>query len=299
MKARVYKSTGSWYQVKATDGQFYAARARGSFKQEGLLSTNPIAVGDWVDISVEAVAEQSAVIESIEDRHNYVARVSPHQKRLHHIIASNLDQALLMVTLRQPKTSSGFIDRFLVSCEAQHVPAVILFNKADLYREKEMAVFEAWKETYTAIGYPVLLCSMEAGVGLDEVKACLQGKTTLLSGHSGVGKSTLLNNLYPHLSLRTAEVSDWSGKGMHTTTFAEMFELDETSHIIDTPGIRELGIVDMEKAELAHYFPEMRARMAGCQFNGCAIKKAVGTEIADDRFVSYLNILDSLSTPSY
>lgn len=308
MKAKVYKSTGSWYQVKAENGQFYNARAKGVFKIEGHTSTNPIAVGDEVDIEIEAVQEESAIIQTIHDRRNYVARVSPHNKRMHHIIASNIDQSLLFATLKEPKTSTGFIDRFLISCEAYHIPAILVFNKADLYKAKEMERFEFLKEIYTKAGYRVKLISVEAGMGLEELKAELMNKTTLLSGHSGVGKSTFINHLFPQFNLRTQEVSNWSGKGLHTTTFAEMFDINDQTHIIDTPGVRELGIVDIAKSELSHYFPEMRALLGDCQFNncmhinepGCAVKQQVGIgSVSEDRYVSYLTILDTMEDKKY
>ena len=308
MKARIYKSTGSWYVAKSVDGRLYNARAKGLFKIEGITSTNPIAVGDYVEMAIEDVQEESAIIQEIHDRQNYVARVSPHNKRQHHIIASNLDQSLLFATLKSPKTSQGFIDRFLISCESHHIPAIILFNKADLYGTRELEKFEHLKAIYTAAGYTVLLTSVENGEGLDQVKTILSGKTTLLSGHSGVGKSTLINSLFPELNLKTQSVSDWSGKGLHTTTFAEMFDLDENTQIIDTPGVREFGLVDISKQELSHYFPEMRELLGNCQFNncmhtnepGCAVKRQVGIgSVAEDRYVSYLTILDTMEDRLY
>ncbi|MCA6440856.1 MAG: ribosome small subunit-dependent GTPase A [Sediminibacterium sp.] len=308
MKAIVYKSTGSWYVVKTADGQFHNARVKGIFKIDGITSTNPIAVGDEVNISFENTEEASAVIEEISDRHNYVARVSPHNKRQHHIIASNIDQSLLFVTLKSPKTSLGFIDRFLIACESFHIPATIVFNKADIYREKEIQQYERYREIYTDIGYDVLLTSVEKGEGLEDVRKKLVGKKSLLGGHSGVGKSTLINALFPDYALRTQEVSSWSGKGMHTTTFAEMFDIDENSKVIDTPGIRELGITAVSKQELSHYFPEMRKVLNDCQFNncmhynepGCAVKQAVGTGvISEERYVSYLTIKDTIEENLY
>jgi ribosome biogenesis GTPase / thiamine phosphate phosphatase len=308
VKARIYKSTGSWYVAKGSDDRFYNARAKGIFKIDGITSTNPIAVGDWVDIMIEAVEEESAIINEINDRYNYVARTSPHNKWQHHIIASNLDQTMLFATLREPKTSQGFIDRFLVSAESHHIPAIIIFNKSDLYRTKEMDKFEELAQIYRSIGYTVILTSVDKEEGLEQVKTLLLNKTTLLSGHSGVGKSTLINKLFPHFNLKTQSVSDWSGKGLHTTTFAEMFDLDETSRIIDTPGVREFGITGIKKNELAHYFPEMRKLMQHCQFNncmhinepGCAVKKQVGIgSVAEDRYVSYLTILDTMDDKAY
>ncbi|WP_026768119.1 ribosome small subunit-dependent GTPase A [Asinibacterium sp. OR53] len=308
MKARVYKSTGSWYTVKGEDGNFYNARIKGIFKIDAISSTNPIAVGDEVDIDIEAVQEESAVITAIADRRNYVARVSPHNKRQHHIVASNLDQSILFATLKEPRTSQGFMDRFLVSCEAYHIPAIIVFNKSDIYRKKELERFQEYKQMYEAIGYQVVLASVLKKEGIEEAKALLKDKTTLLSGHSGVGKSTFINAVFPQFNLRTQEVSSWSGKGMHTTTFAEMFDLDNGGHIIDTPGVREFGLVDITKQELSHYFPEMRALLPECQFNncmhmeepGCAVKQGVlSGAVSEDRYISYLNILDTMDDKNY
>jgi ribosome biogenesis GTPase len=308
MKALVYKSTGSWYVVKNDLGKMYNARIKGIFKIDGITSTNPIAAGDVVEIEPEDGEENIAQIADIYERKNYIARSSPHHKMHHHIIAANLDGALLFATLKSPKTSSGFIDRFLVSAEAFHVPAILVFNKSDIYGKKELAKFESVKDIYTAIGYKVFLASVEKNEGLDEVKNLLKDKITLLMGHSGTGKSTFVNNLFPDFNLRTQEVSGWSGKGMHTTTFAEMFDLDFGGKIIDTPGIREFGIVDIPKPELSHYFPEMRAVLNNCKFNnclhinepGCAVKAAVEKgEIAEERFFSYYNILESMKTQSY
>lgn len=308
MEARVYKSTGSWYQVKTTDGHFWNARAKGKFKIEDISSTNPIAVGDIVDVEVENEVENSATITTIHDRRNYITRRSPHNRRYQHIVASNLDQLLLIATLRDPRTSQGFIDRFLIASEMYGVPAVLVFNKADLYREKENALFSEWQSIYENVGYRVLLTSVLKGAGMEEVRACLRDKTTLLSGHSGVGKSSFINALFPEMSLRTSEVSEWSGKGMHTTTFAEMFDLPSGGAIIDTPGVREFGLMDVSEHDLSHYFPEMRAVLGDCQFNncrhleepGCAVKQAVREgRISEDRYVSYVNILESLGEKLY
>ncbi len=308
MKALIYKSTGSWYLAKSGDGKSFNTRIKGAFKIEGLSSTNPIAVGDEVEIALEDDADDTAMITAIHDRKNYIARSSPHNRHHHHIIASNLDQTLLFATLREPKTSQGFMDRFLVSAEAFHVPAIIVFNKADLYRKKELEKLQELTDTYTSIGYTIQVLSMQKMQGVEELKALLQDKTTLLSGHSGVGKSTFINTIFPNLQLRTQEVSDWSGKGLHTTTFAEMFDLPLGGSIIDTPGIREFGLVDIPKQELSHYFPEMRKRINECQFNncmhinepGCAVKEAIEDgSIAVERYVSYLNILDTINEKNY
>lgn len=308
MEALVYKSTGSWYVVKNNAGKIFKARIKGVLKIDGITSTNPVAVGDVVQIALENDADDTAMIVTINDRHNYVARQSPANKNQHHIIASNLDQSMLICTLKDPKTSQGFIDRFLVSCEAYHVPAILVFNKSDLYKQKELETYAEWKQIYEAIGYKVLLASVQQQQGMEAVKLLLNNKTTLLSGHSGVGKSTIINHVFPEFSLRTKQVSGWSGKGMHTTTFAEMFDLPGGGKIIDTPGLREFGLTNISKQELAHYYPEMRALMNDCQYNDCmhinepdcAIKAAVGNgSIHSDRYYSYLNILESIEVKSW
>ena len=308
MKGLVYKSTGSWYVVKANDGRLFNARIKGVLKIDGITSTNPIAVGDEVEMEIENDLEDTATISKILDRRNYVARVSPHNKHHHHIVASNLDQSILFATLKDPKTSQGFIDRFLVACEMYHVPAIIVFNKADIYKKKENEKFELLKSIYEAVGYKVVLASVIQHQGVEEVKGLLKDKTTLLSGHSGVGKSTLINNIFPELDLKILEVSGWSGKGMHSTTFAEMFDLPFGGRIIDTPGIRELGLVDLKKEELSGYFPEMRKLVNDCQFNnckhynepGCAVKAAVNAgTISEERYISYLTIMETMEENSW
>ena len=235
MKARIYKSTGSWYSVKSEEGLFYQARIKGVIKLDAISSTNPIAVGDWVNYEMENEDQNSVMITHIIDRDNYVARQSPHNKRQQHIIASNLDQSILLATLKSPKTSQGFIDRFLVSCEAFHIPAMIVFNKSDIYGPAEMETYDQFKKMYEAVGYKVFLISIEKDQGLNKIQELLIGKTTLVSGHSGVGKSSFINYLFPDLDLNTQEVSDWSGKGMHTTTFAQMYDLPASGSVIDTP----------------------------------------------------------------
>ncbi|HEY1212989.1 MAG TPA: ribosome small subunit-dependent GTPase A [Bryobacteraceae bacterium] len=303
MEGKVYKSTGSWYILKTREGETWNGRLKGLFKLDGITSTNPIAVGDNVDFEPENEEESSAIITAIHERSNYINRQSPSHRNQHHIVAANLDQSLMVVTLKEPRTSQGFIDRFLVTSEAYHVPAVLLFNKADLYRAKEEARFEEWKAMYEAVGYRIIRMSALTGEGLEDVKALLAGKISLLSGHSGVGKSSFLNALYPDWHLKTQNVSGWSGKGMHTTTFAEMFDLPGGGRIIDTPGMREFGLVDITRQELSGYFPEMRALAGQCQFNdclhlgepGCSVKKAVQEErIAADRYISYCTILASI-----
>lgn len=303
MRGVIYKSTGSWYVVKSEDGHFYNARLKGRFKIDGIRSTNPIAVGDEVAFEMEDEAENRVMIHELSPRRNYVNRVSPANRRLHHIIASNLDQSLLVATLRDPRTSVGFIDRFLITCEAFHIPAVIAFNKADIYDEADMVLYANRKNMYETIGYTVLLTSIKQFESLGNLKAALQDRVTLISGHSGVGKSSLINEILEDANIRTSEVSNWSGKGMHTTTFAEMYDLPGGGRLIDTPGMREFDIADIEKTELSHYFPEMRALLNDCQFNncmhfnepGCAIKNAVVQgKIHEERYVSYCSILDSI-----
>lgn len=309
MTGTVYKSTGSWYSVKEDEsGRFYNARIKGIFKIDEITSTNPIAVGDVVDFDNENEGEGSVIITKIHDRRNYINRQSPRGKHQHHIVASNLDQSLLLATIKDPRTSQGFIDRFLVACEMYHVPAIIVFNKTDVYKEKEWTAFERMKNLYEEVGYKVFPISIKEGKGIEEVREMLKGKVTLISGHSGVGKSSFINVIIPDSKIKTQDVSGWSGKGQHTTTFAEMYDLPFNGKIIDTPGMREFGLVDVEKEELSGYFPEMRQRLNDCQFNncqhinepGCAIKQAViDGEIDEDRYVSYYNILESLKTEKW
>lgn len=303
IKGVVYRSTGSWYTVKDGTGHFHQARIKGVFKIDDITSTNPLAVGDMVEMERESDIENTSVINTILPRRNYINRQSPRYKNQHHIIAANLDQSLLFATLKEPRTSQGFIDRFLVAGEMYHVPSVIVFNKADIYKRKEMEHFEGLKAMYEEIGYKVMLVSVKELTGMEDLESLLKDKVSLFSGHSGVGKSSLINELIPELALRTKEVSGWSGKGLHTTTFAEMFDLPFGGAVIDTPGVREFGLVDLDKQELSHYFPEMRERLNQCRFNnclhinepGCAIKEAVEQgEIYEERYASYFNILESL-----
>ena len=308
LKGVVYKSTGSWYTVKDETGNFWNARMKGVFKIDEITSTNPVSVGDKVEIEKENEPERTALITKIYDRTNYINRQSPRVKRHRHIVAANIDLSLLLATLKEPRTSQGFIDRFLIASEMYHVPSIIVFNKADLFRKKEDEKFGQLKAMYEQIGYKVFLISVKTNMGIDELKMEMKDKITLISGHSGVGKSSLLNLIFPELQLKTQDISGWSGKGLHTTTFAEMFDLPWGGSVIDTPGMREFGLVDVTRQELSHYFPEMRERLVNCQFNnclhinepGCAIKQAVvDEEINEDRYVSYVNILDSIEEKSY
>jgi ribosome biogenesis GTPase len=308
VKAKVYKSTGSWYSVKTKTGEKWNARLKGIFKMEGMSSTNPVAVGDEVEIEKENELENSAIITEIHNRKNYIIRQAPSHKIQYQIIAANVDQCLLIATLKEPRTSQGFIDRFLVACEAYHIPAVIVLNKSDIYKTKEFSKAEEWRKMYADVGYQLLLVSIKEKKGVDEIKKLLQNKITLVSGHSGVGKSSFINIMLPDLMLKTQDVSGWSGKGIHTTTFAEMHDLEFGGQIIDTPGMREFGLVDISKQELSHYYPEMRSRINDCQFNnclhvnepGCAIKKALNEGyIHIERYISYCNILDSINESTY
>lgn len=308
MKATVYKSTGSWYRVKTEEGEFLNARIKGKFKTEDITSTNPLAVGDRITIAREEDDVESVMITGIDERRNYMTRKSPHNDNQNHIIASNLDQCLLMASLKEPKTSTGFIDRFLVAAEAYHVPAVLIFNKSDLYGDKEKKKWLEVKGMYEAIGYSIWLISVEKLEGMEAVRNILKDKVTLVSGHSGVGKSTFINYLLPGGAIKTQKVSGWSGKGMHTTTFAEMYDLSFGGAVIDTPGMREFAPADIEPVELSHYFKEMQPLIGNCRFNnclhvdepGCFIKEAVAKEeIHVNRYLSYLNILDSIKTKKW
>ncbi|MFV0226575.1 ribosome small subunit-dependent GTPase A [Empedobacter falsenii] len=299
MKGIVIKSTGSWYHLLTEDGTTYQARIRGKFRIANIKHTNPIAVGDEVDFEIDK--DNIAVITKIYDRKNYIIRKSVNLSKKTHIIASNIDFAFLVVTLTNPKTSFGFIDRFLITAEAYHIPVVILFNKMDTYTADEIAELEIYKSIYNTIGYESIDISAETGLNLDKVKALMKDKVSLVSGHSGVGKSTLLNTLNPDLNLKTHEVSDFNSKGQHTTTFAQMYEWPFGGFIIDTPGIKEFGLVHIDKSELQGYFPEILTLKYNCKFDNCihvnepkcAVRDAVeNDEIAISRYENYLTFLE-------
>jgi ribosome biogenesis GTPase len=303
MQGLVTKSTGSWYQVKSGD-QTIDCRIKGKFRTKGITTTNPLAVGDIVDFDMEP-EQGTGVVTNLVQRKNYIIRKSINLSKQAQIIAANLDLALLVVTLASPRTSLGFIDRFLVTAEAYGIPACLIFNKLDLFSDEGLEILADYQSIYENIGYPCYSVSALAGTNIDHVQDLLKDKVTLFSGHSGVGKSSLINRLLPDLDLRTHMISDWSDKGMHTTTFAEMFELPQGGYIIDTPGIRELGVIDIEKPELGHFFPEMRDLMNQCRFNncrhinepGCKVLEAIdeGT-IALSRYDSYLSIYNNNDT---
>lgn len=301
MKGKIIRSTGSWYDIMSEEGEKLKGRLRGKFKIQDLKVTNPIAVGDQVEFEREASQEDSVIITNILPRKNYFIRKAIQKSAHGHLIATNLDQTVLIVTLIQPVTSTGFIDRFLVSAETFRIPAVLVFNKTDLYSEKELSKLIELEKIYSQLGYDCLRTSAKNNTGIDHLRRVLKNKTSLISGHSGVGKSTLINIIAPDLDLKTSELSSYSDKGKHTTTFAEMFEIEENSFIIDTPGIKELGLFEINENELSHYFPEMRDLLGECKFHNCkhlnepkcAIKERVESgEISESRYLSYLRMLD-------
>lgn len=306
MKGIVIKSTGSWYTVRLENGEKVEARILGKFRMSGIRTTNPVAVGDFVTTKKDDSG--TIVINGIDERKNYIIRKSINLSKRSHILAANIDQAVLVVTLAQPQTFTGFIDRFLVTAEAYHIPTIILFNKVDIYNKEELENLKGLKEVYRQIGYQCIEVSATENINIDRVKDLMKNKTSMVSGHSGVGKSTLLNCIEPDLNLKTSEISESHLQGKHTTTFAEMFELSFGGYIIDTPGVKAFGLIDFDKNELSHYFLEMRERLNDCQFNNCqhinepkcAIKEAVAKgEIAEFRYNNYLSMYNDDQEESY
>ena len=302
MTGIVYKSTGSWYTVKTPNGKFYECRIKGKFRIQGIKSTNPIAVGDVVEFDIETKNNTATgVIKRIEERKNYIVRKSVNLSKQTHIIASNVDQVFLLVTLNNPPTFTSFIDRFLVTAEAYSINTVILFNKIDAYNEETILEVKYLASIYRKIGYKCIGISATTGKNIDKVKEMMLGKISMFAGHSGVGKSTLVNAIEPSLDLKTKEISNQHMQGQHTTTFAEMFDLSFDAQIIDTPGIKGFGVVDMEKEEVGDYFPEFFELKQDCKFNNClhlkepkcAVKDALeNDEVSYSRYRSYLQILE-------
>ncbi|MCB9257447.1 MAG: ribosome small subunit-dependent GTPase A [Chitinophagales bacterium] len=297
MRARIIKSTGIWYKVLSDKQEEIQARIKGAMRLDELKTTNPVAVGDYVRLEQE---NGDWMIAEIEKRHNYILRKSPAKKVHSHILASNIDQAFVLVTSSKPRTSTGFIDRFLITAEAYHIPSILIFNKQDVLSEKDKIIQEKYLKIYEDIGYECHLVSSITGAGVSELKALMANKTTLLIGHSGVGKSTLANAIDKDLNLKTGEVSAKHEKGKHTTTFAEMFTLKFGGSVIDIPGIKEFGVFGFEKEEISHYFPEMRNLLPECKFNNCkhinepqcaVLKGLESGEVSEERYKNYLNIL--------
>ena len=302
MTGTVYKSTGSWYTVKTLNGKFYECRIKGRFRLAGIKSTNPISVGDQVEFELEEKNNtETGVIHRIGDRKNYIVRKSVNLSKQTHIIASNIDQVFLMVTIDNPPTFTTFIDRFLVTAEAYSIKTVLLFNKVDTYNEDTLLEVKYLASIYRAIGYECIEISATTGKNIDKVKALMIGKVSMFAGHSGVGKSTLVNTIEPSLDLKTKSISTQHSQGQHTTTFAEMFDLSFDAKIIDTPGIKGFGVVDMEKEEVGDYFPEFFALKQDCKFNNCihlnepkcAVKDALEADkVSYSRYKSYVQILE-------
>ena len=301
MKGKVTKSMGLWYEVLTEENKFITCRAKGKMRLNESKTINPIAVGDLVKYQLEPT-QKTGVIHKVLERENYVIRKSPHKTGFVHIIAANIDLAVLVATISQPSTSQGFIDRFLVAAESFRIPAAIIFNKSDLYKKKHLAEKDRLSDIYTSLGYQCLLASAKEERGVCSIKRMLMGKTTLFTGHSGVGKSTLLNLLSPYSNQKTAKISDFKskGRGVNTTTFAEMLLTADHTAIIDTPGIKELGLMDMEASEISHYFPEMRNLMGQCKFHNCthtnepscAVLNALAfKEIDKSRYKSYISMV--------
>jgi ribosome biogenesis GTPase len=306
MQGLVIRNTGSFYQVKTSDGEIVNCRIKGKFRIQGIKSTNPVAVGDYVTFSV--TPEGEGLISEIAERKNYVVRRPANLSKQRHIIAANVDQALLIVTVNYPETSTTFIDRFLATCEAYRVPAKIIINKKDLYSEEELEYMRNLMFLYEQIGYQCFAVSALTGEGVEDIRSLLSGSVSLLSGNSGVGKSSLINAVCPDFKAKTGEISEIHNKGMHTTTFSEMFEMDEGTYLIDTPGIKGFGTIDFEKEEVGHFFPEIFRISKDCRFGncthvhepGCAVIKAVEESyISQSRYNSYLSVMEDCDAGKY
>lgn len=303
MQGQVIKSTGSWYHVLTTDGTIIPCRIRGKFRIKGIRITNPVAVGDHVKFKLLETDE--GVIQEISPRKNYLIRRAIKKSANGQILAANIDQAILVATIALPRTSTGFIDRFLVAADSFRIPSLLVFNKSDLWNESAKNLVIELKNTYKSVGVEFLCTSAEKNDNIDVLRKKLEGKLSLIAGHSGVGKSSLLNLLSQQIQQKTAEISSFANKGVHTTTFAEMFNIGKNSYVIDTPGIKELGLMDIYDEELSHFFPEMRALFGKCRYHncththepGCAVLNAVEKgEIALSRYYSYLSIMEEEET---
>jgi ribosome biogenesis GTPase len=307
-KGKVLKSTGKWYNVLEEGGEMIVCRLRGRIRMDGLKTTNPVAVGDEVELAPERDDENRGVIIAIEPRINYIVRKSTNLSKQMQILAANVDRAYLMVTIHSPDTHLAFIDRFLVSAESFRIPVSLLFNKIDIYNEKDMVKIDAYIEKYEKIGYPCHKISTYDKASVEFLKNEIKGKQVMIGGHSGVGKSSLINSIDDVISARIGAISKAHSQGQHTTTFAEMFPLSSGGFIVDTPGIRAFGVIEIEKEHISHYYPEMRERMDGCKFNNCkhinepkcAVKDAVAAgEIAESRYESYWVLMHEDATDSY
>ncbi len=306
MKGLVIKNTGSWYTVRTDEGHDVESKVKGTFRLRGIRSTNPVSVGDRVEVEINS--EGTAFITDIEDRKNYIIRRASNLSKQSHIIAANIDQAMLIVTVNYPITTTVFIDRFLATAEAYGVPVRLVFNKIDRYTSEDMKALDMLIDLYTKIGYPCSTACAKTEEGLGTLRDNLKGKITLLSGHSGVGKSTIINKLVPGINLKTGDISEYHNKGMHTTTFSEMIPLPEGGYLIDTPGIKGFGTIEMETTEISHYFPEIFKFSKDCRFNncthrhepGCAVLDALKEHlISESRYKSYLSILKDKEDGKY